>query len=722
MMKNNKGLSIVELIVAIAIMSLVGLVLSGFLLTGVQSFRNSSAEVNLQNEAQLILNQITERSIGSVGDISFLVGGTKTIKEPTISTDADKELIFTTILKDTDRSSTDEVSTRVDKIVWDHSDKTVYLVTDATGSAKTEPMAKYVEKFSVDLPDMASASANATPNMIVVHLYLQNDLKKYNIDSNVTLRNSVSINSIAAAGIGAVPSYTSVSGVIVSPATAVVMPGKTVKFKALVKGSGDINQSVTWEVIGAAKSGTSIDASGLLSVDAAETSKNLTVVAKSTMDDTKSGVATVSVIEIADGIDITSNKDPIEQNMTFILTPRVRLKDGTIAPAECQTVKWTIVEGSSYVTMVGSNTFKVSAVAPVGTKISIVATSPLNPNAKGTFTRNVIKASTTGGGDDDDKKGVISFVEWPEFINRGGSGTFTVNNTTGRPVAFTVEVKDSTTGKEYKQGLVYSSSTTGSSCKVSVFKTLPYDKHAVVSVTATVTDSEGKSASRFATAQVKPVSLYFDSDDDGQCDDTYISTELYYMQSSKPKYKFVLEGIEGVSVDWKGYDKKKLGIKLDNTDKDVTLSVPSLNVKRTTLRAEGYLGTYKLNRYIEATVAGGNVSFTYSFYDSTGRKLIDFYSYLPKPGSAEFKKLYGTKDTATKLSYYNNVFYASNPHSVASLPNNEDGYFWYGYWPQDNTWYFAVKLNDNDPNNAVGYAKCTDDGSSGWICESLRMW
>lgn len=59
-MKNNKGVSLIELIVAIGIMSIVMLIITAMLANATRFFEKQSSQVELQNEAQVVTNYITE--------------------------------------------------------------------------------------------------------------------------------------------------------------------------------------------------------------------------------------------------------------------------------------------------------------------------------------------------------------------------------------------------------------------------------------------------------------------------------------------------------------------------------------------------------------------------------------------------------------------------------------------------------------------------------------
>ncbi|WP_207302900.1 S-layer homology domain-containing protein [Bacilliculturomica massiliensis] len=85
-----------------------------------------------------------------------------------------------------------------------------------------------------------------------------------------------------------------VSSVTVSPNPAAVQKGMTQQFTAIVSGTNNPAQTVSWTVTGG-KTGTDISNTGLLTVAADETAATLTVTAISAVDTTKSGSAAVTV-------------------------------------------------------------------------------------------------------------------------------------------------------------------------------------------------------------------------------------------------------------------------------------------------------------------------------------------------------------------------------------------------------------------------------------------
>ncbi|MDR2575469.1 MAG: glycoside hydrolase family 11 protein [Treponema sp.] len=119
-----------------------------------------------------------------------------------------------------------------------------------------------------------------------------------------------------------------VSSVTVSPASASVVKGETQAFTAAVAGTNNPAQTVTWSVEEPHASGTGINADGALTVAAEETATTLTIRATSTVDITKSGTSTVSVMnpvltgtviitgDAQEGHTLTANTDSLDGSGT----------------------------------------------------------------------------------------------------------------------------------------------------------------------------------------------------------------------------------------------------------------------------------------------------------------------------------------------------------------------------------------------------------------------
>lgn len=74
---NNKGVSLIELLVSVAIMSIVMLIATAMLTNASRFFEKQSAQIELQNEAQVITNYLTEAVMEASG-MEFIITDTST--------------------------------------------------------------------------------------------------------------------------------------------------------------------------------------------------------------------------------------------------------------------------------------------------------------------------------------------------------------------------------------------------------------------------------------------------------------------------------------------------------------------------------------------------------------------------------------------------------------------------------------------------------------------
>lgn len=100
---------------------------------------------------------------------------------------------------------------------------------------------------------------------------------------------------LGSASIPASPPAPTVTGVSVAPSAATVQRGATQSFSATVTGLYNPAQTVTWSVSGNNSAGTTISASGQLTVASDETAPAITVTAASSVDGSKSAAVSVAV-------------------------------------------------------------------------------------------------------------------------------------------------------------------------------------------------------------------------------------------------------------------------------------------------------------------------------------------------------------------------------------------------------------------------------------------
>ena len=83
---NNKGFSLIELIISVAILTIITSAILGFIVTSSKSYGNVSEDVSLQQEAQLSLNQISDLIVDSTSGLKYYYNDNEAL---TILSDAD---------------------------------------------------------------------------------------------------------------------------------------------------------------------------------------------------------------------------------------------------------------------------------------------------------------------------------------------------------------------------------------------------------------------------------------------------------------------------------------------------------------------------------------------------------------------------------------------------------------------------------------------------------
>jgi hypothetical protein len=179
-----------------------------------------------------------------------------------------------------------------------------------------------------------------------------------------------------------------VTNVAISPAEATVFKGATQQFTPTVTVTGGLPQTVTWSVNSTA--GSSISATGLLTVSANETAATLTVTATSTEDATKSGTATVTVATPAvTNVTVSPAEATVFKGATQQFTPTVTVTGGLP-----QTATWTV--NSTTESAISATGLLTVAAGETAATLTVTATSTEDATKSGTATVTVATAAITG--------------------------------------------------------------------------------------------------------------------------------------------------------------------------------------------------------------------------------------------------------------------------------------------------------------------------------------
>lgn len=255
---NNKGFTLVELVVTIAIMTVVGGAITAFIVTSQKNFNSGSAEAELQYEAQLVENQLQDLLIDSARGISYSFNGQladgSIASNSNIFADTDSDILNAQVVDTKSLYIYNEKEYYV--LEWVQAEKKIYFssyIYDPDSDTSTikdnrQLLAEFVTGFSVDLRDV---SKNHTVKY-VIHLEKTETGKEYTTSHKIKLRNEVLVN-IAPKDIYTPEETPAVAGrIILNPPSFKMWPGESANISAsvtsTVAGGGIPSQNVIWEI------------------------------------------------------------------------------------------------------------------------------------------------------------------------------------------------------------------------------------------------------------------------------------------------------------------------------------------------------------------------------------------------------------------------------------------------------------------------------------------
>lgn len=337
--RNQKGFSLVELIIAIAIMSIIAAAVCGFIVVGSKSYASANNDINAQQEAQLALNQISDVMIDTTRSINYVCykegSGEAVVKDAELTFEPDTKVLTMyngEIYQETDAvTGTEQELIRSGngnkdyRFVWDKESEKLYYTeveitpdedsaVDASSREVVFPsmddmdnpdgdwavLAERVKNFSVDLSQVEEK------RVVQISMVFHYGDREYTTSNNVTVRNKVLIND---AEVEPLDKKQEVNLTLKEKAV-ILEPGERYHFSTpRVTGKNLTDKSVVWSIEGSPDAGTTIDESGILQISKNEQAGNsFTVVVKA---------------KALDGLPAGANKDNGTANVTVYIK-RVR--------------------------------------------------------------------------------------------------------------------------------------------------------------------------------------------------------------------------------------------------------------------------------------------------------------------------------------------------------------------------------------------------------------
>lgn len=292
---DHRGLSIIELVCAIAILTLVGAGVSGVMVVGANSYRNGTTEVELQTEAQMAVNLIGDLVI----DTTATVTGTP---DPAASSTINVE-----------QSDRRYVVSHVGSQLL-YSEYRLEADGAAIAVAEGQLLAENVTEFEADVSDFASSGS------LRLYMKLEKGTKSYAAYYTITARNGR--YTVTGGGVAA-------AATVVAPNEIVVEPNQDFVVNATVVGI--TNNAVTWTVANNSDGNTQILVNELgeyyLHVGMNETSNNMILTASTVAMDGASPLAfaTVNVrLRRVNDIDLNgslTSGEALKPGATYRVTP-----------------------------------------------------------------------------------------------------------------------------------------------------------------------------------------------------------------------------------------------------------------------------------------------------------------------------------------------------------------------------------------------------------------
>ena len=204
-----------------------------------------------------------------------------------------------------------------------------------------------------------------------------------------------------------------IANVTVTPNTAEVEVGETLRFTAEVKGTGYYNKSVVWTVSGGKSAGTFISSNGVLTVAADEKAKTLTVTATAVGNSYKSATATVTVTQPATitGVTVDPATATVEAGKTQEFTAKV---EGTGDVS--QDVTWSVEGKNSTSTTISATGLLTVAAGETAEELTVKATAKGDGITYGTATVTVTQPATITG---------VTVTPATATVEAGGTQQFT---------------------------------------------------------------------------------------------------------------------------------------------------------------------------------------------------------------------------------------------------------------------------------------------------------
>lgn len=323
MVRNQKGFSLVELVITMALLAMVSLAVSGFLSTGSRTYVNTNREIQVQKEAQLSINQMTDIIIDVEKGVQYDEGSVELTQGATSATVVKREL---RLYNQKNNKSYMLRFYGASDAIENEKENCIYLlegvdvgtggVIDIQFTGEEYLLAQYVEDFSVDLSQLEK-------RCVELFVKYTMDSRTYETKETVKIRNDIATSTALSEIYDGEPVQIVWIESITLNGEDTIAVGMTNSYTATLVGEAEaINLGVVWTLTRedgtAAASTISVDKfSCNLAASADDLGHKLLLTAMSVSDNTRKAIRPIEVLSApptpSPTPEVTSTPEPTEE-------------------------------------------------------------------------------------------------------------------------------------------------------------------------------------------------------------------------------------------------------------------------------------------------------------------------------------------------------------------------------------------------------------------------
>lgn len=388
---NNEGFSLVEVLLTIAVLSIVTSAVFAFMLVSTRMFHKANLEIDMQSEAQVMKNYMNDLVTDTTVGLEFYDSSDVQLQNPEVDLFraqsclviyGKEQISYLAWMKDSHQVHYLEKDT----FEIDEDGKYQVTFTEKEKNAANWPvMAKHVTKFQCNLENLKEEH-----RIFSAVLGFELNEIKYDTTHTIALRNEIFYegrsNTYVDEEMGSYEEQ--ITRITLAPGSIdkVVdrMNGTTVTYTHTVLAIGNIDTGVIYSVEGNTSPYTGMQEENVLFIAPDETASTLTVICKAKADE---NISTTAIVNIADvsAINVIPEQEPNYKKYYYYPNTVIDFKavvEGDFITQEGSGVTWELEgEGSTAkILEMTQTTCKVDVGKELNQTLILKATSMVDPN------------------------------------------------------------------------------------------------------------------------------------------------------------------------------------------------------------------------------------------------------------------------------------------------------------------------------------------------------